>query len=56
MLQVDPSRRISLHDVKNHPWIRPYIPIYTHIPLMLEPEKNPKFQLDKELFDQIKTY
>lgn len=28
MLQVDPRRRISIQDIKAHPWMRSEVPIY----------------------------
>jgi 5'-AMP-activated protein kinase catalytic alpha subunit len=28
MLQVDPSKRIKIYDIKNHPWLRSHVPIY----------------------------
>ena len=31
MLQVDPSKRIKIYDIKNHPWLRTHIPIYYRI-------------------------
>ena len=31
MLQVDPSKRIKIYDIKNHPWLRSHIPIYYRI-------------------------
>lgn len=31
MLQVDPCRRISIADIKTHPWMRSHAPIYMKI-------------------------
>lgn len=31
MLQVDPTKRIKIYDIKNHPWLRTHVPIYYRI-------------------------
>jgi serine/threonine protein kinase len=31
MLQVNPGDRIKIAEIKNHPWLRKYVPIYTKL-------------------------
>ena len=50
MLQVDPFKRIRIHEIKNHPWIRPYVPIYSRIPLVYQTEKPHCRSIDKSIF------
>jgi hypothetical protein len=56
MLQVDPYRRIRIHEIRNHPWIRPYLPLYARLVPILDPERNDGREIDREAFEQIKGF
>jgi len=43
MLQVDPYKRIRIHEIAAHPWLRSHIPIYAHMPIYLSIEKDDQF-------------
>jgi serine/threonine protein kinase len=32
MLQVDPYKRIRMHEIMNHPWLKVSVPLYVHMP------------------------
>jgi hypothetical protein len=54
MLQVDPRRRISIPDIKSHPWMRSEVPIYMKLtnPLVIYKDDEP--EIDEQILNQIK--
>lgn len=45
MLQVDPSKRITVYEIKNHPWIRQRIPLYAHVSAACSSKQEPGFKV-----------
>jgi serine/threonine protein kinase len=54
MLQVDPRRRISIPDIKSHPWMRTSVPIYMKLtnPLIIYKDDEP--EIDNQILTQVK--
>ncbi len=42
MLQVDPRRRISVQELKAHPWVKQYVPVYMKLTDQFPPRKEDK--------------
>lgn len=43
MLQVDPYKRIRMHEILNHPWMRISVPLYAHLPNFIAPSHEDHF-------------
>lgn len=54
MLQVDPYKRIRIHEIMNHPWIRVSVPLYAHLPSFITPSRDDHFEIDHEIYDKVK--
>jgi serine/threonine protein kinase len=46
MIEVEPSKRISVHEIKNHPWMRERVPLYAHVPSAFTAQHDPPFHLN----------
>ena len=55
MLQVDPYKRIRIHEIAAHPWLRSHIPIYAHMPIYLSIEKDEQFEIDESIYEKVKS-
>lgn len=54
MLQVDPYKRIRIHEIITHPWIRSKVPLYARVPRSYALEKEENFEIDEEVFGRVK--
>ena len=46
MLQVDPYKRIRIHEIKNHPWVRSTVQLYAKVPRCYSFEKEENSEID----------
>ena len=56
MIVADPRKRISLREIKIHPWLRKSLPLYMQVACLaaIPPEKVE--EVDNELVDKVKTF
>jgi hypothetical protein len=55
MLQVDPYKRIRMHDIMNHPWLRVEVPIYAHMSNAIFLEREVQFEIDEGVYSEVKA-
>ena len=56
MLQVNPAKRITVNEIKNHPWIREKVPLYAHVPSAYTVQQDPPFRPNKEAITTVMNY
>jgi serine/threonine protein kinase len=54
MLQVDPYRRIRIHEIMTHPWVRSKVPLYARVPRCYALEKEDNFEIDEEVYGRVR--
>ena len=54
MLEVDPCLRITIPEIKAHPWMRSRIPLYMRIPDQFIIERECEPEIDEEVLQRMK--
>ena len=55
MLQVDPYKRIRMHDIINHPWLKISVPIYANMPNAIVIKCEDQFEIDQQIYSEVKA-
>lgn len=44
-----------MHEIANHPWLKVSVPIYAHMPNAIVMEHEEQFEIDEEVYAQVKS-
>jgi hypothetical protein len=56
MITVNPCERLRIKEIKNHPWLRNKIPIYSKLITLAPTALEHAFLLDNSILNQVRSY
>ena len=56
MITAHPCERLKIKDIKNHPWLRKTIPIYSRLISLAPTAPQFTFELDEEVLEKVRSY
>ncbi len=56
MIQPNPTKRIKVHDIKVHPWLRKSLPIYAKLPTLVPNVPIRPAEIDMAILAKVKGY